>query len=53
MKANESSKELLEISPKGLVPGLRLNSYDPPRGLNESTVIMEYLEECISLRDSV
>jgi glutathione S-transferase len=46
-------KELLEISPKSLVPGLRLNSYDPPRGLNESTVIMEYLEECVFLRDSV
>ncbi|KIM76198.1 hypothetical protein PILCRDRAFT_826561 [Piloderma croceum F 1598] len=38
-------KELLEISPKGLVPGLRLNSYDPPRALNESTVIMDYLED--------
>jgi hypothetical protein len=40
-------KELLEISPKGLVPGLKLNSYDPPRAVNESTVIMDYLEECV------
>ncbi|TFY80550.1 hypothetical protein EWM64_g3457 [Hericium alpestre] len=38
-------KELLEVSPKGLVPGLKLHRYDPPRALNESTVIMEYLED--------
>ncbi|CAA7258454.1 unnamed protein product [Cyclocybe aegerita] len=38
-------KELLEVSPKGLVPGLRLNRYTPPRSLNESTVILEYLED--------
>jgi len=38
-------KELLEISPKGLVPGLKFNSYDPPRAVNESTVIMDYLED--------
>ncbi|KAF4581330.1 hypothetical protein EYR40_002918 [Pleurotus pulmonarius] len=37
-------KELLEVSPKGLVPGLKLHEYNPPRGLNESTVILEYLE---------
>jgi glutathione S-transferase len=37
--------ELLEVSPKGLVPGLKLNNYDPPRALNESTVIMDYLED--------
>ncbi|CDO75627.1 hypothetical protein BN946_scf184840.g10 [Trametes cinnabarina] len=37
--------ELLELSPKGLVPALRLNNYDPPRALNESTVIMDFLEE--------
>lgn len=37
--------ELLEVSPKGLVPGLRLNNFNPPRGLNESTVLLEYLEE--------
>ncbi|TFY72218.1 hypothetical protein EVG20_g776 [Dentipellis fragilis] len=38
-------KELLEFSPKGLVPGLKLHRFDPPRALNESTVIMEYLED--------
>ncbi|TEB32286.1 hypothetical protein FA13DRAFT_1732055 [Coprinellus micaceus] len=38
-------KELLELSPKGLVPALRLNNYDPPRALNESTVIMDFLED--------
>ncbi|KAI9058065.1 glutathione transferase omega class [Trametes sanguinea] len=37
--------ELLELSPKGLVPALRLDNYDPPRALNESTVIMDFLEE--------
>jgi len=41
-------KELLEVSPKGLVPGLKLNNYDPPRALHESTVIIDYLEEYIS-----
>ncbi|EIN09107.1 glutathione S-transferase C-terminal-like protein [Punctularia strigosozonata HHB-11173 SS5] len=41
----EKPADLLEVSPKGLVPGLRLNAYDPPRALNESTVILEYLEE--------
>jgi glutathione S-transferase len=40
-------KELLEVSPKGLVPGLRINNVVPPRSLNESTVIMEYLEEYV------
>lgn len=38
-------KDLLELSPKGLVPALKLTSYSPPRGLNESTVILEFLEE--------
>ncbi|KAF4619420.1 hypothetical protein D9613_004856 [Agrocybe pediades] len=38
-------KELLEVSPKGLVPGLRLNRYNPPRSLNESTVILDFLED--------
>ncbi|KAI0064996.1 glutathione S-transferase, partial [Artomyces pyxidatus] len=42
-------KELLEVSPKGLVPGLKLHRYDPPRALNESTVIMEYIEESACL----
>ncbi|OBZ78129.1 Glutathione S-transferase U8 [Grifola frondosa] len=37
--------ELLEVSPKGLVPALKLNNYNPPRALNESTVIMDFLEE--------
>lgn len=42
-------KELLELSPKGLVPALKLklNDHDPPRALNESTVIMHYLEESV------
>ena len=38
-------KELVELSPKGLVPALRLNKYTPPRALNESTVILDFLEE--------
>lgn len=40
-------KELLEVSPKGLVPGLRLDRYNPPRSLNESTVILDFLEEWV------
>jgi glutathione S-transferase len=39
--------DLLEVSPKGLVPGLKLHTYTPPRGLNESTVILEYFEEYV------
>ncbi|KAF9458004.1 glutathione S-transferase [Collybia nuda] len=38
-------QDLLEVSPKGLVPGLKLHKYNPPRALNESTVILEYLED--------
>ncbi|KAF8827294.1 hypothetical protein HHX47_DHR5000856 [Lentinula edodes] len=38
-------KDLLEVSPKGLVPGLKLNNFNPPRALNESTVILEYINE--------
>ncbi|RDB20144.1 Riboflavin transporter MCH5 [Hypsizygus marmoreus] len=38
-------QELLEVSPKGLVPGLKLNNFNPPRALNESTVILEFLED--------
>ena len=38
-------RELLEVSPKGLVPGLRFNRSNPPRSLNESTVIMDFLQE--------
>ena len=41
--------ELLEVSPRGLVPGLKLNEYSPPRGFNESTVILEYLQELVHL----
>ncbi|KAL4253055.1 Glutathione S-transferase Omega/HSP26 [Abortiporus biennis] len=37
--------ELLQVSPKGLVPGLKLNNYHPPRSVNESTVIIEFLED--------
>jgi len=37
--------DLLEVSPKGLVPGLKLHTYTPPRALNESTVILAYLED--------
>ncbi|KAI0076498.1 glutathione S-transferase [Panus rudis PR-1116 ss-1] len=40
--------ELLEVSPKGLVPALRLNNYNPPRAINESTVIIEFLEDLAS-----
>ncbi|PFH50409.1 hypothetical protein AMATHDRAFT_145151 [Amanita thiersii Skay4041] len=42
---NPKPQELLEISPKGLVPALKLHEYNPPRALNESTIILEYLEE--------
>jgi len=41
-------QELLELSPKGLVPALRLNNLDPPKALNESTIILEYLEESVN-----
>jgi glutathione S-transferase len=41
-------KDLLEVSPKGLVPGVRFENFKPPRALNESTVILEYLEEYVS-----
>ncbi|KAI5119072.1 hypothetical protein M0805_005490 [Coniferiporia weirii] len=37
--------ELLQVSPKGLVPGLRLDNYQPARSLNESTIILEFLED--------
>ncbi|KAL0576949.1 hypothetical protein V5O48_005020, partial [Marasmius crinis-equi] len=37
--------ELLEVSPKGLVPGLKFNNFNPPKALNESTVILEYLND--------
>jgi len=38
-------QDLLDVSPKGLVPALKLNQYNPLRALNESTVIMEYLQD--------
>ncbi|KAM6496425.1 Glutathione S-transferase, C-terminal-like protein [Amanita muscaria] len=37
--------DLIEVSPKGLVPALKLNEYTPPRSLNESTIILEFLDE--------
>ena len=46
-------KDLLEVSPKGLVPGLKLHKYTPPRALNESTVILEYLNECVKVNVNV
>ncbi|KAF8895940.1 glutathione S-transferase [Mucidula mucida] len=42
---NPKPDDLLEVSPKGLVPALKLCRYHPPRALNESTVIMDYLED--------
>ncbi|KAF5322384.1 hypothetical protein D9619_000743 [Psilocybe cf. subviscida] len=42
-------KELLEVSPKGLVPGLRFDRYNPPRSLNESTVILDFLEDLAAI----
>ncbi|RPD79371.1 glutathione S-transferase C-terminal-like protein [Lentinus tigrinus ALCF2SS1-7] len=39
----EKPAELLELSPKGLVPALRLDGFNPPRALNESAVIMDFL----------
>lgn len=44
-------QDLLEVSPKGLVPAMRFAG-DPPRSLHESTVIMEYLEEYVGGRMS-
>ncbi|KAK7468561.1 hypothetical protein VKT23_003066 [Stygiomarasmius scandens] len=38
-------KDLLDVSPKGLVPGLKLNNFNPPKALNESTVILEYIND--------
>ncbi|KIL58981.1 hypothetical protein M378DRAFT_85685 [Amanita muscaria Koide BX008] len=37
--------DLIEVSPKGLVPALKLNEYTAPRSLNESTIIVEFLDE--------
>ncbi|THV04417.1 hypothetical protein K435DRAFT_816962 [Dendrothele bispora CBS 962.96] len=38
-------KDLLELSPKGLVPALRLDNVRTPKALNESTVILEYIND--------
>lgn len=38
-------KDLLEVSPRGLVPGLRLNDTTPPRAVAESSIVMEYIDE--------
>lgn len=42
-------QDLLEVSPKGLVPGLKFHTFDPPKALNESTVILEYLQEFVNV----
>ncbi|VDC03082.1 unnamed protein product [Peniophora sp. CBMAI 1063] len=42
--AKPKPAELLEVSPKGLVPGLKLKNNGSPLGLNESTVLVEYFE---------
>ncbi|KAH9940706.1 glutathione S-transferase [Amylocystis lapponica] len=41
--------DLLEVSPKGLVPALKLNSYRSPRAVNESIVILDFLEDMASI----
>ena len=43
----QKPQELLNVSPKGLVPALMLNAFNPPRALNESTVILDFLEEYV------
>lgn len=40
--------DLLEVSPKGLVPALRFAGADK-KSLHESTVMLEYLEEWANL----
>ncbi|KAF8318235.1 hypothetical protein DL93DRAFT_442488 [Clavulina sp. PMI_390] len=42
--------ELIAISPRCLVPALRLNQFSPPSGLHESTAIIEYLNELSSTK---
>lgn len=41
----EKPKELLEVSPRGLVPGLKINNTTPPRAVAESSILMEYSDE--------
>jgi glutathione S-transferase len=43
----KKTEELLQVSPKGFVPALKLHAFTPPRYLNESTVILEYLDEYV------
>lgn len=45
--------DLLSVSPKGLVPALKLNNTNPPRALSESTIILEYLEDLRSVTVTV
>ncbi|KAG0692412.1 hypothetical protein DFH29DRAFT_817595, partial [Suillus ampliporus] len=45
----KASGSMLKISRKGLVPALRLNAFNLPCALNESTVILDVLEECIQM----
>ncbi|KAN0085796.1 valine---tRNA ligase [Tylopilus felleus] len=47
----QKPQALLDHSPKGLVPALKLNNYTPPRALNESTVIMDFLEDLAATSD--
>ncbi|KAF8318240.1 hypothetical protein DL93DRAFT_2133606 [Clavulina sp. PMI_390] len=44
--------ELLAVSPKGLVPALRLSTFPSPRVLNESTVIVDYINDLAALSDN-
>ncbi|KAG0694000.1 thioredoxin-like protein [Suillus ampliporus] len=44
----QKPQELLNVLPKGLVPALMLNAFNPPRTLNESTVILDFLEDIAS-----
>ncbi|KAF8885771.1 glutathione S-transferase [Infundibulicybe gibba] len=46
---HKKSKDLLEVSPKGLIPALKLHYCSSPRALNESTVIMDYLQDLASV----
>jgi hypothetical protein len=36
----------MEVSPRGLVSGLKLHGFVPPHALSESAIILEYSEEC-------
>ncbi|EIN09108.1 hypothetical protein PUNSTDRAFT_134275 [Punctularia strigosozonata HHB-11173 SS5] len=45
VEPDERLSDLLQVSPRRLVPGLRLDAYDPPRTLNENAIILDYLEE--------